>query len=196
MFLETNKKKDIENNLSLSDEKIIGSTRNQPQLFEIIVNRYQDAFVRKAMLIVKRKEDAEDIVQETFVKIFLHTDKFKIQEGASFRSWGYKILINTCFTHYKKLQQYKSRFCQLDPELEEILPDKNAVFEQYTLSEYILCVMSKMPANLRKVLDDYFIKGISQKELARQEALSVSAIKIRIYRAKKIFKKISNSFVL
>ena len=179
----------------LPDEKILILAQKRSEVFEILVDRYQDAFIRKALRITGKKEDAEDVVQETFVKIFIHADKFKVQEGASFKSWGYKILVNTCFTQYKKLKLNRERFLQLDPELEGILPDKNSAFEKYTLSEYILSVTSKMPDALGKVLEDYFIKGIPQKELAEQENVSISAIKTRVHRAKKVFKKISNSFV-
>ncbi len=190
MFLLTDKEEPIDDFLSLPDEKILFWAHKKPQVFEILVDRYQKAFIRKAFHILRKKEDAEDVVQETFVKIFIHADKFKVQEGASFKSWGYKILINTCFTHSKKLKLKRERFLQLDPELEGILPDKNSVYDKYTLSEYILSVTSKMPDALGKVLEDYFIKGIPQKELAEQENVSISAIKTRVHRAKKAFKKI------
>ena len=190
MFLITDNKEDTEDISLLPDEKVLVLVQKKSKYFEVLVDRYQDAFMRKAMRIIRKKEDAEDIVQETFVKIFIYADKFKVQEGASFKSWGYKILINTCFTHCKKLKLNRERFLQLDPELEGILPDKNNVFEKYTLSEYILSITSKMPAALGKVLDDYFIKGIPQKELAEQENVSISAIKTRVHRAKKAFKKI------
>lgn len=195
MFL-TNSNKDNNDYSSFSDEEILGLVKKQPKLFEILVDRYQNLFIKKALYITGRQEDAEDVVQEVFVKIFIHADKFKLQDGASFKSWGYKILVNTCFTHYKKLKLNKERFFQLDPELEGILPDKDSVFEKYTISEYIFSVTSKMPDSLGKVLEDYFIKGISQKELAEQENISISAIKTRVHRAKKVFKKISNSFAL
>ena len=195
MFLTTDKEKYTDDFSSLPDEKILFLAQKKPEVFEILVDRYQNAFIRKALHILGRREDAEDIVQETFVKIFLHADKFKVQEGASFKSWGYKILINTCFTHSKKLKLNRERFFQLDPELEGILPDKNSAFEKYTLAEYIMSVTSQMPGAFAKVLENYFIKGIPQKELAKQESVSISAIKTRVHRAKKMFKKISNSFV-
>lgn len=190
MFLTTDNEKKIDNTASLSDEKILTLAQKQPEFFEVLVDRYQEMFIRKALRIAGKQEDAEDVVQETFVKIFVHADKFKVQEGASFKSWGYKILVNTCFTQYKKLKLNRERFLQLDPELEGILPDKNSAFEKYTLSEYILSITSKMPDSLGKVLEDYFIKGIPQKELAEQENVSISAIKTRVHRAKKAFKKI------
>jgi len=196
MFLTNTDKKNANDYTSFSDEEILGLVKKQPKLFEILVDRYQGLFIKKALYITGRQEDAEDVVQEVFVKIFIHADKFKLQDGASFKSWGYKILINTCFTHYKKLRLNRERFFQLDPELEGILPDKDSAFEKYTISEYIFSVTSKMPDSLGKVLEDYFIKGISQKELAEQESVSISAIKTRVHRAKKAFKKISNSFAL
>jgi DNA-directed RNA polymerase specialized sigma24 family protein len=44
------------------------------------------------------QEEAEDIVQEAFTKIYINAAKFKKQEGAQFSSWGYRILINTALT--------------------------------------------------------------------------------------------------
>ena len=88
-FLTIDKEKKIENDSTLPDlpdEKILTLARKQPELFEVLVDRYQDAFIRKALRITGKKEDAEDVVQETFVKIFIHADKFKVQEGASFKS--------------------------------------------------------------------------------------------------------------
>src|SRR3989338_1992934 len=95
----------VEKGESRSDEEILALSVSKPDLFSIFVNRYQEAFLRKAGQIIRNNpEIVSDIVQDTFVKIYLNADKFQIQEGASFKSWGYKILINTCFTKYKKLK--------------------------------------------------------------------------------------------
>ena len=187
----------ISKNISeLADEEVLFASIKDPRVFEYLVDRYQDAFMRKAKKLLNTKENAEDAVQETFTKIYIYAGKFKVQEGASFKSWGYKILVNTCFTHGKKKKLHQERFSLIDPEFEHLVADKHDQFESYTAKEYILSILSKMPDSLGKVLEDYYIKGIPQKELAQEEGVSISAIKTRVHRAKKMFKKISNSLTL
>ena len=76
---------DIEN---LPDEEILAISLVSPSAFEILVDRYQSAFLRKAGSIVKRKEEAEDATQETFVKIYLNGKKFKKKKRAILSKTG------------------------------------------------------------------------------------------------------------
>lgn len=181
---------------TLPDEEVLFRSQKDPRVFEVIVERYQEAFVRKAKQLLSTREDAEDAVQETFAKIYIHAGKFEVKDGATFKSWGYKILMNTCFTHGKKKKLHKERFSLIDPEFEHMIADRDDRFSSYTMKEYILSVLSRMPDSLGKVLEDYYIKGVPQKELADDEGVSISAIKTRIHRAKKVFREISNSFTL
>jgi RNA polymerase sigma-70 factor (ECF subfamily) len=195
-FSTDNEELDRDYLLNLQDEEVLLLTKKDPRAFEILVERYQDAFVGKAKQILGSREDAEDIVQETFVKIYIHCGSFQKQEGASFKSWGYKILVNTCFTRGKKNSLHNKRFTLIDPELECMIEDKNNFFEKMSLSEYVLSVFSRMPEPLAKVLERYFVEGVPQKELADEEGVSVSAIKTRIHRAKKAFRDTANLFNL
>src|SRR4051812_11774825 len=85
-----------------SDEEVLLLSISHPSLFAVLVHKYEEAFLRKARSIVRDEEAAEDIVQETFTKIYLNAKKFKTVEGATFSSWGYRILINTALTHYAR----------------------------------------------------------------------------------------------
>ena len=100
-----------------ADEEILRRSIRQPALFEVLLTRYQDAFLRKAQSIVRNQEEAEDIVQEAFAKIYQYANRFVVQDGASFKSWGYKILMNTAFTHYQKRKRQWAGTAELDPEL-------------------------------------------------------------------------------
>jgi RNA polymerase sigma-70 factor (ECF subfamily) len=182
---------------SKSDEDVLLLSVSNPMFFEVLLERFQQAFLRKALQVVKTKEDAEDIVQETFVKIYRNAEKFKIQEGASFKSWGYKILMNTSFTYYKKIKKKGDVFAQLPPELYEIIPDtKEDIIETKALHDDISSVFSKMPKHLAEVLRMHFIKGFLHREIAEKEGVSVSAIKTRVHRAKKEFKKIVSNNII
>ena len=127
-----------------SDEEILALSIEQPHLFAVLIDRYQSAFLRKAGTVIRGKEDAEDIVQETFTKIYLYAGKFQVQEGASFKSWGYKILMNTSFTHYKKKKRRIGATADLDPEFYEILPDvKSKDFEKQEIQIITFFAASK-----------------------------------------------------
>ena len=176
------------------DEELLALSVNQPKLFSMIVDRYEEAFLRKALRIIHKKEESEDIVQEAFTRIYMNAKRFTPQEGATFKSWAYKILLNVTFTHYKKLKKGVMNTVELDPEFYEVLPDMQSNdHEKETMRDYVASILSRIPDNLSVVLKRYFIDGVPQKEIAAEEGVSVGAIKTRICRAKKEFKKIKST---
>lgn len=181
-------------NMEKSDEEILALSVRQPYLFGILLDRYQDAFLRKAESVLHSREDAEDVAQEAFTKIYRYADKFQTQEGASFKSWGYKILLNTAFTRYQKMKKRRGAVFNPEPEWYEAMADTNTQqFEKEELKDYIISVFSRMPEHLSKVLHLHFIEGRPQEEIAKIEGVSVGAIKTRVYRAKKEFRKINET---
>ncbi|MES2087572.1 MAG: RNA polymerase sigma factor [Patescibacteria group bacterium] len=178
---------------NVSDEAILALSVSNPDKFSILVDRYQEAFIRKAGQIIRNDPDmVKDIVQDAFVKIYLNASKFKVQEGASFKSWGYKILINTCFTKYKKIKGDNVYLRDLDPEIAELVPSKDEInsFEQKLDTDYVLSLISKLPVILGRVLRLYSVEGKSQKDIAQMEGISLGAVRARIHRAKKEIKKV------
>ncbi len=172
------------------DEVILEESLADPSLFVVLVRRYQEPFVRKAEGIVRSREEAEDIVQETFTKIYFNARRFKTVEGASFKSWGYKILMNTTFTHYQKLKKKGAVQTELDPEFYEALPDPANYMHEDTMRDYVASFLARMPEQLARPLSLHFIDEYSQKEIAAMEGTTVPAIKTKIYRAKKEFTRL------
>ena len=175
---------------NLRDEEVLERSIAMPSLFAVLVERYQDAFLRKAESVVRSREEAEDIVQETFTKIYFNARRFKTVEGASFKSWGYKILMNTTFTHYQKLKKKGAAHVELDPEFYETLPDPANYSHEETMRDYVASFLSRMPMQLARPLSLHFIDEYSQKEIAEMEGTTVSAIKTKIYRAKREFQRL------
>ena len=175
----------------MSDEEILAASISHPSLFALLVRKYEAPFLRKALSIVREQEAAEDIVQEAFTKIYLNAKKFKIVEGAQFSSWAYRIVINTALTHYAKRKRRSGGEVALDDEIWALIPDKNLrQFEKTVLLDEVATVLSRMPAPLAKALGMFFLEGKTQEEIAKQEGLSVGAVKTRVHRAKAEFKKI------
>lgn len=186
-YLEINRESPEEQ----ADEKILHASVGRPSLFAILVRKYEEPFMRKARSIVHDEEAAEDIVQEAFTKIYMNAKKFQKQEGASFSSWGYRILINTALTHYMRLKRQGSRVVELDDEIWALIPDKNLrQFEKREFQDEVASVLSRMSPLFATALRTFFLEGKTQEEMAKEEGVSVGAIKTRVHRAKKEFRKV------
>lgn len=180
-----------------TDEELLAASVTHPSLFAQLVRKYEEPFLRKAQTIVREREEAEDIVQEAFTKIYLNAKKFTPQEGASFSSWGYRVLINTALTHYARRKRRGEAQTLLDEEIWSLIPDKNLrQFEKKELQDEVVSLLNKMSPMFAKVLTGFFLEGKSQEELARQEGVSVGAIKTRVHRAKHEFRKLHESLTI
>ena len=178
----------------LSDEELLTLSISRPSIFEQIVSRYEEAFLRKARRILGDREEVVDVVQDTFTKIYLNAARFKKQEGASFKSWAYKILINTTFTYHQKLKKTGEFSAHLDQEIWDLIPDLSQKdWAKENFRDQVASVLSRMPKNLANILHLHFIEDVPQAEIAEMEGVSVSAVKTRVHRAKKEFKKVSDS---
>ncbi|MDE2071303.1 MAG: RNA polymerase sigma factor [Patescibacteria group bacterium] len=181
----------LEDSKERSDEDILALCTSHPSLFALIVRKYEAPFMRKALSIVRAEDAAQDVVQEAFTKIYLNAGKFKKQEGASFSSWGYRILINTALTHYARAKRRGDSTARLDDEIWALIPDKNLQqFERRELQDLIASVLSRMPGPLAAALNAFFIEGKTQEEIAGEAGVSVGAIKTRVHRAKAEFRKV------
>lgn len=197
MLLDFSKKQPWNDVAKMSDEEVFSLSQKDPQYFAPLVDRYQDAFVRKAIGILKNKDDAYDVVQETFVRIYAGSKTFVKKEGASFKSWAYTILINQCCTLYQKKKRASLAFFDLDEEWTEYVPDKAQLreHEQKLTREYTLSLVSRLPTLLKKMVMLHFIDDIPQKEIAEAEGVPSGVIRARIHRAKQELRKISLKFL-
>lgn len=179
------------NQNEIKDEEILEASFKKPALFKILVDRYQEAFIRKAVGILRQQEEAEDIVQETFVKIYLHGKKFKKMEGIEFKSWAYKILINTAISRYRKISK-KWQAESLDPLDLELASEKNLSTENIVLESENRSVtaelISRLPKPLARLISLYYTEDKSYKQIAERESITIPALKMKLFRAKKILR--------
>ena len=177
-----------------SDEEVLVASLAHPSLFALLVRKYEEPFLRRAEYIVKNRQEAEDIVQETFTKIYLNAAKFKKQEGATFSSWGWRILTNTSLTHYAKAKRQGEKRADLEPEIMELIPDRDLrQFEKMEFTDEVASVLTRMPEPLARALNAFFLEGKTQEEIAEVEGVSIGAIKTRVHRAKREYKRIHDA---
>lgn len=176
---------------ALPDAEALQRSRKEPELFTLIVRRYEAPLLRRARAILFSPEDAEEAVQDAFTKMYLYADTYHPQAGASFSSWAYTILNRVAYTKYRAKTIERGKRADLLPEHYESLPDARAEFlEDLSIRNEVLAALAKLPEAAANILKMQFIEGKSQEEIARAERLSVPAVKTRVHRAKKLFKQV------
>ncbi len=175
---------------ALGDATVLARSRQEPELFAILVRRHEAALLRRAKVIVRSPEDAEEVVQDAFTKMYLYADKYVPQEGATFASWMYTILNRVAYTRYAGQRRLWGKVVELEPEHYESLPDERGGFiEDLTIRDEVVMALAKLPETASRILRLQFIEGKTQEEIAASERLSIPAVKTRVHRAKKLFKQ-------
>ncbi len=175
------------------DEEILTASLNKPALFKVLVDRYQEAFIRKAAGIVRSREEAEDIVQDTFVKIYNNADKFKKRDGIEFKSWAYRVLVNTAISRYRKISK-KWQAESANPLDLELACERNLSTEDIVLESEAKSVVSgalkRLPEPMAKLISAYYLEDKPYKVIAEEQILTIPALKMKLFRAKRMLRKI------
>ncbi|MBI2023424.1 RNA polymerase sigma factor [Candidatus Giovannonibacteria bacterium] len=180
---------------NIPEEEILRGSMENPALFSILIDKYQVPFLRKAQSIVHSQEEAEDIVQETFTKMYLYAGRFKKQEGIEFKSWAWRILVNTSLTHYRKIKRtfgdvgYLDEILAKGEEADVGLPLENELDDVYRKDE-INSAISRLPEDAAALLRDHYIEDRPYEEIAKKYDISIGALKMKLFRARKVLKDI------
>jgi RNA polymerase sigma-70 factor (ECF subfamily) len=176
------------------DEELLRLARGAPEgdlrPFEQLVLRYQKKVVANCRYITHDPNNAEDLAQEVMVKVFFALPSF---EGKStFRYWLQRVKVNHCLNYLKK-QEGKSFVAVDEPESEgisELTVDANAEKEAVVIGarEIIGRVLDSMSKNLRLPLVLCDMDELSYEKVARLLGISLSAVKMRIKRAREEFR--------
>jgi RNA polymerase sigma-70 factor (ECF subfamily) len=181
--------------------------------FEEIVNRYKDKAMTLAMRILKNNEDAEDALQEAFIKTFRAIVDKQFEERAKFSTYFYRIVYNTAIDFYKKHKSKTYNLINIDnnrlnDEGEvtdissfEMLIDRNKYFVSSVyetdrkalegeLQEVIDKYLEEIPEKYSTILTLFYINDLSHEEIAETLKLPLGTVKNRIFRAKDKLKEV------
>jgi RNA polymerase sigma-70 factor (ECF subfamily) len=153
------------------------------QAFSVLVRRHSEVFYRAAYKVVMNKEDAEDIVQSSFLKIWDRPTLWKGGKGASFKTWFYKIIMNACIDFKRKRKDITGTDLTDNVCTPELLADKKIILsEQQRLVEEAIATL---PVKQRAAVTLFYEDELKQKEAAEILGLSVKAFESLLSRAKK-----------
>lgn len=157
------------------------------EAFDALYEKYKDLAVHTAYLITGNRADSEDIVQDTFVKIYLHSKELKNNSG--FKAWMMQILVRTAYRAGKK----KSReFPDEDAVVRmEDRTDISSLDKIMQLEEAgrIKMVIKALPVKQRTVVILFYYDQFSVGEIAKMLGLMEGTVKSRLHTARKRMKK-------
>jgi len=158
-----------------------------------LVQKYQDSFLRTANRVLNNIEEAEDAVQDAFVKIYFNAKKFKKQDGIEFKSWAFKVLFNTALTRYRRAKRFKTEAEYNDALLSVQDKDCDADFKRRGERDMIDSVLRQMPDDLSAILKQHYLDDMPYADIFASKGISIGAIKMKLFRARKLFKEIMGS---
>lgn len=171
----------MENNIlythkSLVEESKSGHRNSQYQLYEL----YVDAMYNVSMRILGTKEDAEDIVQESFIDAFKNLNSFRYE--STFGSWLKRIVVNKSI-NFLKLK--KIPVTGIDEHEYHLSEDEHENIDLEPNIESIKKGITLLPTGYKQIINLYLIEGYDHVEIGEILEISTSTSKSQYHRAKK-----------
>jgi RNA polymerase sigma factor (sigma-70 family) len=162
-----------------------GDRRMQERLYE----RYAPKMYSVCLRYASNSDDAQDLLQEGFIKVFKNLDKFW-HEG-SFEGWVRRVFVNTCIEHFRRKVYVNSI-----TENEEKTIEDASVSVLDTLAERdIIQLIRELSPGYRTVFNLYVIEGYSHKEIGELLGISEGTSKSQLARAKVLLQKKVQDFL-
>lgn len=181
-----------------NDNDLIKSIISEPltaaKNFEELVNRYKNYVFNICYSKLKNAEDAEDATQEVFVRVYFGLNKFRFE--SEFKTWLTQIAINVCLTMLlSNKQKFWRNFVAADGDVdvETIYRSKITNVQEENFWTTVGSILHKMYHNYRKVFILKYFKNLKLLIISKKVAASVSAVKMRLKRAKDQFIRIYRS---
>jgi RNA polymerase sigma-70 factor, ECF subfamily len=135
---------------------------------------------------VRSKEDAEDILQNVFLKMSSNVDRLSDDEKLA--SWMYAITRNSIIDYYRF--NAKRSNVAVSPAIEENLPEELDSDPTKGLDQCMISMINLLPADYRAIIIDSEIKGIKQKDLAEKYGIAYPSMRSRVQRGRERLKQL------
>ncbi|HEX6466367.1 MAG TPA: sigma-70 family RNA polymerase sigma factor [Terriglobales bacterium] len=189
--METIQSKTIET--GVTDELALVQAAKQGDIsaFEQLVKRYDRNVFRIAQHITQNREDAEDVVQDAFLKAYQNLEQF--QGNSKFYTWLVRIAVNESLMKLRRRKTSKTVSMDEDVETEEgsmprefadWSPNPEQLYGHSELSDILRKTIQGLPSSFRTVFVLRDVEGLSTEETAEMLDLSVPAVKSRLLRAR------------
>lgn len=178
------------------EARLVRLARNgDRQAFEELVDMYKDRIYHLAYRMLNFSTEAEDVVQDTFLRVYMNMDRY--DENQKFSTWIYRIATNLCIDRLRKRKPNYS----LDAEMPDgegadwysLLPsDQDTPEEEFVLSEtqeQIRKAIQTLPEKYKSVVVLRYLHDMSLQEIGDVLGMPVTTIKTRVHRGREYLRK-------
>jgi len=159
--------------------------------FQKLYDKYSGALMGVCLRFARNNDDAKDMLQEGFIKIYKFRKSYNTSLESGFYAWAKKIIINNNINYCKK--HYKQHFSDIDVESIDAVIESND--EGKYKPELALCeakllnMIQLLPDGYRTVFNLYVFEGLTHQEIADYLNISLNTSKSQLSRARKILQK-------
>jgi RNA polymerase sigma-70 factor (ECF subfamily) len=172
--------------MTTNDQQLIDRIINgDHSAFTILVDRYKDLVFSLALKMLKNREEAEEVSQDTFIKVFKSLDKFK--GDSKFSTWIYKVAYNTCLDRLKKNKR-EQHVVPIDKYTEgEVKTIDNALYamEQKERQQTIQHCIQALPSEDAFLMTLFYFEEQSLEEIAKIMEITPNNVKVKLFRSRK-----------
>jgi len=170
--------------MAMSDKELVKRCQADSAAFEELLRRHRRAIFAYAMASTGSRQDAEEITQDVFVKVYRAAHRF--DSRYSFTTWLYAIASNTC---KNKFRSRRKRTVSLDGEAIAVVPisheaDPLEAYRKNVEVSEVRNAIDELPPRYRQVLYLRYVEALSYKEIAEVLGLSLGNVEARIFRGK------------
>jgi len=170
-----------ERNQNISDSDLIrGCMQSDRRMQEELYRRFSPRMYAVCLRYAGNAEEAEDILQEGFIKVFKKLDSFR-NEG-SFEGWIRRIFVNTAIEHFRR----KKYLLPVTEKEENTIEGKYISVLDELGAKDIMALVQELSPGYRTVFNMYVVEGYTHKEIADQLGISEGTSKSQLSRAKVI----------
>lgn len=172
--------------------------RGEQEAFREIVERYQGKVFSIIHGILRNRNDAEDIAQQVFTKIYFSLGKFDFRSALV--TWIYKITVNECYDYLRKQKVRKLTF-ESDLSEDDLRRIDNTedvrrnpaadVDRQTELREIVVRLLDRLSAEERQLLILKEVEGYPVEELAHMLSMNENTVKVKLFRARQKLVKVA-----
>jgi len=174
-----------------SDHELIRSAqKGDERAFEELVRRHEERAVRVAMALVANREDARDLAQEAFLRVFRSLDRFDFEH--EFTTWLYRIVTNLAIDHLRKRRPAVSTTAEQEEEADLDLADPDGPapsesMEALETAERVRACIDRLAPHFRSVMVLRELEGLPCQEIAKIVGTTHVTVRWRLHRGRKLF---------
>lgn len=170
----------------MTEQSILaGCLNNDPSAQRELYNRYSPKMLSVCYRFANSREDAEDMLQEGFIKVFTQMHTF--QNKGAFEGWIRRIIVHTCINFLKKNKKFSN--C-IDLDQADYLEVREETMPSVMQARQIIECIRLLPLGYRTVLNLYAMEGYSHKEIADMLDIEESTSRSQYTRAKSMLEAI------